>query len=282
MSIVKQVQSTGELAVNIGLLVSTGGAGSAALKAAQTTAKSTGRTVLSQAARQSAKQAFKTKLRQSATRQRVKNAKEAYDAVNDIANSPQNEQALDNLAEAFVNAKEKGELDTDVLFAMEDADPTGVLAVVNAFNKPICGTPQASSGVGFRAPVIPVPTSPQPSPQSRPQPQPTPQPQYGGQSGNTCRDLVQGRIAWDYNNNRTWGDANLNRLCQGASDPIQPPRCFERVMFGGISWGGSTRWQWENALDLCAGSNNADQTVACFQREVSKGWQAAIQACRRR
>ena len=98
-----------------------------------------------------------------------------------------------------------------------------------------------------------------------------------------CQDSVQGRVAWDYSGNKTWSQANLKRLCRGATQPLEPGRCFRRVMHGGISWGGSTRWQWENALDLCAGTANANRTIRCFQTRIREGepWRDAIRACNR-
>lgn len=281
-SIVKQVESTGELALNVGLLATTGGAGSAALKAAQTSARTAGKTVLSQAARQAAKNTFKAQLKRSVARRRLESAERV---LNDAS-------TLETLAEAAVNAQQNGELDWQVLFSMEDVDPTGVLAVVNSFNKPICGDTRGPSSIagGFVPSSGPPaqPTQQYPTaPTVAPKPQVAPPPQQPAQAmappPSSCQDLVQGRIAWDYNGNRNWADANLERLCRGASNPSQPPRCFERVMHGGINWGGSTRWQWQNAIDLCEGTNNADQTIACFQGQISRGtnWQNAIRSCGR-
>lgn len=101
-------------------------------------------------------------------------------------------------------------------------------------------------------------------------------------SASTCADAVQGKIAWDYNGNKTWGAANLNRLCAGAEDSTEPARCFEKVMHGGVNWGGSTQWQWANALNLCAGTRDANATVACFETAIGsgKGWSSAIDQCK--
>ena len=139
-SILKQVLSTTEVAVNVGLLVTTGGAANAGLKAAQTTARVTGRTVLSASARQSAKAAYKSKLAQSAARQRLRMA----------------DNVLDLASEALVESKVDGEFDFEML------DPTGVVAVVNAFNKPICGT------------TTPTTTTAAPRPGPAPAPAPIP------------------------------------------------------------------------------------------------------------
>jgi hypothetical protein len=97
-----------------------------------------------------------------------------------------------------------------------------------------------------------------------------------------CSDLVQGRIAWNYEGNRSWAANNVQNLCRGASNPAQPPSCFARAMHGGINWGGGTRWQWENALALCTGSKDADNTISCFQGKITSGvgWSEAIRACK--
>src|SRR5215831_9258683 len=72
----------------------------------------------------------------------------------------------------------------------------------------------------------------------------------------SCPGNVQGKIAWDYTGNRSWNPENVQRLCARASNPTQPALCFKRVMFGGVNWGGGTRWQWQNAVDLCAGTDD--------------------------
>jgi hypothetical protein len=97
-----------------------------------------------------------------------------------------------------------------------------------------------------------------------------------------CASLVQGRIAWDYQGSRGWDPQNLQNLCRGTSNPSQPPQCFERVMHGGINWGGGTQWQWQNALELCAGTNNAPASIQCFQDRITQGaqWPDAIRACK--
>ena len=96
-----------------------------------------------------------------------------------------------------------------------------------------------------------------------------------------CHEQVQNRIAWDYTGKRTWDLANIRRLCRGTSSPRQPPRCFQKVMHGGVNWGGGTRWKWQNALDLCEGTNNADMTLRCFERHINRGtaWREAIRVC---
>jgi hypothetical protein len=99
-----------------------------------------------------------------------------------------------------------------------------------------------------------------------------------------CYNAVQGRIAWNYEGNKSWSPNNVKNLCRGTTNPSQPAQCFQRVMHGGINYGGGTRWQWENASNLCAGTNDAARTISCFQGMISRrrSWQDAIAACKSR
>ncbi len=96
-----------------------------------------------------------------------------------------------------------------------------------------------------------------------------------------CYDKVQGQIAWNYSNNKNWADINVKNLCAGTHHPAQPGKCFERVMFSGINWGGGTQWQWQNALNLCKGTENANNRINCFNNKIANGvpWQTAIPQC---
>jgi hypothetical protein len=96
-----------------------------------------------------------------------------------------------------------------------------------------------------------------------------------------CANAVQGKIAWDYKGSKQWGQGNIDRLCAGAENSTEPAQCFERVMHGGINWGGGTQWSWANAIDLCEGSTNASATVACFETAINNGtdWRNAINEC---
>ncbi len=98
---------------------------------------------------------------------------------------------------------------------------------------------------------------------------------------NVCGNAVQGQIAWNYEGTTTWARPNVERLCRGAEDSAEPARCFDRVLHGGVSWGGGSRWQWINALDLCEGTRDAEATISCFQRQVASGqaWSKAIESC---
>jgi hypothetical protein len=106
----------------------------------------------------------------------------------------------------------------------------------------------------------------------------------GGDSrheGDVCYAAIQGRIAWDYEGNRYWQEANMAELCAGNENSVEPARCFQRVMHEGIDWGGGTRWEWTNAIALCQGARRANRRIDCFVELVDEGydWEPAIQEC---
>lgn len=96
-----------------------------------------------------------------------------------------------------------------------------------------------------------------------------------------CVEALQGKVAWDYKGSKNWNVINLNRLCKGVEDSIEPSVCVAKVMHGGISWGGGTQWKWGNALHLCEGTKNAATAVSCFKNKIKSGhtWKPAIAAC---
>ena len=99
----------------------------------------------------------------------------------------------------------------------------------------------------------------------------------------TCAQQIQGQIAWDYEGTTYWSEVNVHRLCGGRpnSSNGHPAACFQRVMHGGVSWGGGTRWRWENAIDLCEGVESAPHTFHCFRGQIAIGrhWRQAIDHC---
>lgn len=98
-----------------------------------------------------------------------------------------------------------------------------------------------------------------------------------------CEDALQGKISWNYTGSKNWNASNLNRLCKGVEDSIEPSICVDKVMHGGISWGGGTQWKWENAVHLCEGTNNAATTISCFENKITFGddWEPAVAACQK-
>ncbi len=95
-----------------------------------------------------------------------------------------------------------------------------------------------------------------------------------------CTLALQGRVAWDYQGNTVWANANIESLCRGGRD-AEPALCFNRIMHGGIDWGGGTLWQWENATTVCQGTQSANATIACFQAQRAAGldWRSAAGRC---
>ncbi len=144
-----------------------------------------------------------------------------------------------------------------------------------------CGTDTDDAETPMPTPVATATATATASAVTSPSSTPTPASTPTESDESRCFDFVQGQIAWNYQGNKSWSPNNVRDLCRGTSNASQPPRCFERVMHGGINYGGGTRWQWKNALDLCAGTNDADRTISCFQARIARGtsWQVAIKAC---
>ncbi len=98
---------------------------------------------------------------------------------------------------------------------------------------------------------------------------------------NNCKDRVQGKIAWNYNNNKSWTEANLDRLCGRTVKPKEPPKCFYTVMFRNLFNGTNTKWKWSQAIALCQGTNNSSKTIACFKKNITRNYtlKNAVKAC---
>lgn len=101
-------------------------------------------------------------------------------------------------------------------------------------------------------------------------------------AASVCESAVQGKLAWDYKGTKDWSPANVAKLCAGSEGSTGPAECFETVMRGGVSWGGGTRWEWQNVVDLCRGAVNPKQRVSCFSGEIAanRPWRDAIARCR--
>jgi hypothetical protein len=93
---------------------------------------------------------------------------------------------------------------------------------------------------------------------------------------------VQGKVASSHKGPNIWVAANLGRLCRRAETSVEPAKCFEEIMRGGVNWGAGTTWATANALALCGGTRNARRTLDCFKGEIasSQTWQVAIRQCR--
>jgi hypothetical protein len=97
-----------------------------------------------------------------------------------------------------------------------------------------------------------------------------------------CVLAVQGKVASSHKGPNIWVAANLGRLCRRAETSVEPAKCFEEIMRGGVNWGAGTTWATANALALCGGTRNARRTLDCFKGEIasSQTWQVAIRQCR--
>ena len=131
-AIIEQVQSSADVALNVAALVATAGAATPALRTAQTAGRSARRT-LTRTARDQMKDQVKNQLQNAMKWQkRGKQIQRAQGYLDNASN-------LNQASELLVTSYEKGEFDFMSLApSVADVEPTGVLAVVNAFNKPIC------------------------------------------------------------------------------------------------------------------------------------------------
>lgn len=73
---------------------------------------------------------------------------------------------------------------------------------------------------------------------------------------------------------------DADRLCDGAISE-EPGRCFDRVVGGGVDWGGGTAWNPENAIRLCKATADSETTIDCFEGMIDEGlpWDRAIRLC---
>ncbi|WP_375202665.1 hypothetical protein [Hyphococcus sp.] len=99
-----------------------------------------------------------------------------------------------------------------------------------------------------------------------------------------CRNSIQDRIVWGPSGEKHWAEANLNRLCAGAENSLEPGRCFENIISNNVSRGDGSIWPWSEAVALCAGTLNHQTTVSCFQAQIRAGRSAAtaIDMCKTR
>jgi hypothetical protein len=131
-AVMEQVQSSADVVINVASLVTTAGAATPAIKAAQAAGQSARRS-LSSAARQALK---KQAVDQIQNAMRWRRAHKAVERAGDFLDTT---GSAEKLAEMLVTSYENGEFDFTVLIpSVADVEPTGMLALVNAFNKPIC------------------------------------------------------------------------------------------------------------------------------------------------
>lgn len=96
-----------------------------------------------------------------------------------------------------------------------------------------------------------------------------------------CKEMVQGKIAWNYAGDTNWDASALSRLCKGTTRPSQPPLCFDLVFHGRVDKGNGGQWRWKPAADLCAGTDDARGRAQCFKDAVARGtdFRDAIELC---
>ncbi|RIA56207.1 hypothetical protein [Dichotomicrobium thermohalophilum] len=96
-----------------------------------------------------------------------------------------------------------------------------------------------------------------------------------------CASYVQGRIAWNDDDNTRWDSSWLNRLCRGTTRPAQPGLCFSSIREIPLEKGAAIQADWKDAVALCAGTENAQARIACYREGVERGmhFRDAIEQC---
>lgn len=136
-AVFEQVAASADVALNVAALVGTAGTANGALRAAQLgrrQAMQMGRRQLSSQARSAMKGQIRERIDSIVARQvRYTNASDTAVYLGDQENR-------ERTAELLVAAQEAGEFDFLSLLpqSVADVEPTGVLALVNSFNKPLC------------------------------------------------------------------------------------------------------------------------------------------------
>ena len=87
-----------------------------------------------------------------------------------------------------------------------------------------------------------------------------------------CFNRVQGRIAWNYEGNKSWSAGNIKRLCKGTRIGAAPATCFYNTMFRTHLWGKKPQhtMNWSLASQLCAGTNNATRPTSCLKGQLAR------------
>lgn len=277
LAVTDQVVSVTDIVSTIALSVVTGGAGGAAkqvaTKGAKTAVKVGTKAAVRHGAKQSMKQAAKklgrvskSKIKASLKTMRAKARRSGNKDAEKLT-----DEDIERIADALDKARTAAELGTDppmdILEVMEMADPTGVMSVVQAYNKPICSAPSPPSR----------PSPPAPRPPSPPPHRSGGAPQAGGA---TCAQAVQGKIAWDNKGSKTWAAGNVKRLCKDSAG-AEAAFCFARAMHSPRYLGWHEPFDWTFPIDLCEGSRNADATLGCYaaERQDGKTQAQAVAAC---
>jgi hypothetical protein len=139
---VSQVLAPLEVASNVAMAVTTGGAGNAAVNAAKASAKTAAKTAGKAVAKQTIKNSTKTIANEMMPQIRAKlNKKLLKKYAKEVA-----EEVCWNVAESLAEAAISDDLDTkDLLISL---DPTGIAALADVFTKPKCNFDEDPPGLG--------------------------------------------------------------------------------------------------------------------------------------
>ena len=66
-----------------------------------------------------------------------------------------------------------------------------------------------------------------------------------------CFDIIQGKVAWNRDGNKSWATSNLRNLCSNTQDPWATRDCFTRSIKSGNGW--------DVAIDRCKTTGNSFQ-----------------------
>lgn len=137
-----------------------------------------------------------------------------------------------------------------------------------------------------------------------------------------CYNSIQGKVAWNTNGNKSWGDNYVKELCQGTTNTAATIACFQAeiqkhndwrrgidackastttqntttttsasieqqcydAIQGKVAWNrnGNKSWGEAEVKELCRGTTDTAATIACFQEEIQKHneWRRGIDACK--
>lgn len=99
--------------------------------------------------------------------------------------------------------------------------------------------------------------------------------------GESCKDAIQNKIAWNHSGSKQWAASNIDKLCGGV-ESTAPAECFRTVMHSGrVDRSDDGRWNWQQALALCKAARRASARIDCYRDRLAAGMPtpSAIRAC---
>ena len=57
----------------------------------------------------------------------------------------------------------------------------------------------------------------------------------------SCFDMVQNKVAWNRQGDKSWNPGNVNNLCEGALNPTAVVDCFSQAIIAHDDWARATR-----------------------------------------